>query len=135
MSELTVGDSRLRSVFSVVSWSGVAAWMGAIFYMSSQTGIKVWNPMTYVAHFAEYVILGLLLCVALRISTTLETRSLLFVALAIASLYGLSDEIHQGFVPTRQVSGVDWAVDTLGAAGSVAFWSMVSRLREAARVR
>lgn len=31
------------------------------------------------------------------------------------SLWGLSDEIHQSFVPGRSVSFLDWLADTLGA--------------------
>ena len=33
-----------------------------------------------------------------------------------ASLYGISDEIHQIFVPGRTADPIDWLVDTCGAA-------------------
>lgn len=37
-------------------------------------------------------------------------------ALALASLYGVSDEVHQLFVPGRMCDPADWVTDTLGAA-------------------
>jgi VanZ family protein len=37
------------------------------------------------------------------------------VSFAIASLYGLSDEIHQAFVPNRSPDVLDWAADSTGA--------------------
>ena len=36
-------------------------------------------------------------------------------ALALASLYGVSDEVHQRFVPGRSADVTDWLADTLGA--------------------
>lgn len=40
---------------------------------------------------------------------------LVFFAVAAASLYGVTDEIHQLFVPGRFCDPADWLVDTLGA--------------------
>lgn len=127
MSPEATTNPRFGGSIRVASWGAVLAWMGVIFWLSSKTGIKVWNPMTYVAHFAEYLILGLLLCLALHLSATLDPRRLLLVALIVASLYGLSDELHQGFVPTREVSVWDWLTDTAGAAAAVLVWSGMLR--------
>ena len=41
-------------------------------------------------------------------------------AAALASLYGLIDEIHQYFVPGRNCNVWDWLSDTLGALAAVA---------------
>lgn len=41
---------------------------------------------------------------------------LALAAVAIASLYGVTDEFHQSFVPDRACDPVDWLVDTAGAA-------------------
>ena len=37
------------------------------------------------------------------------------LAMIFTVLYGLSDEIHQAFVPARNASTLDWAADFLGA--------------------
>jgi VanZ family protein len=44
------------------------------------------------------------------------TIGLVLATIAIAGLYGVSDEIHQYFVPPRQSDVMDVAADTVGAA-------------------
>jgi VanZ family protein len=44
----------------------------------------------------------------------------LIVCILIVSVYGIVDEFHQSFVPSREASATDWLADTLGAvAGSM----------------
>ena len=66
------------------------------------------------AHFCEYAILGFLLANALRLHIPLARACL--VAIACASLFGVTDELHQYFVPGRMCDPLDWLVDTLGAS-------------------
>lgn len=50
---------------------------------------------------------------------------------AVAGLFGLTDELHQGFVPGRVASLWDWVADLLGAAagaGALA-WALAWRGR------
>ncbi len=42
-----------------------------------------------------------------------------WLALLIASAYGVSDELHQAFVPGREPSVADWIADSLGGAAGV----------------
>ena len=42
-----------------------------------------------------------------------------WLALALASLYGAGDELHQAFVPGRSADAADWLADTVGAALAV----------------
>lgn len=65
------------------------------------------------AHFLEYAILGALLWFALRRNS--RGFSALAVAVIAASVYGVSDELHQFFVPGRVPDIADWGVDTVGA--------------------
>jgi VanZ family protein len=37
------------------------------------------------------------------------------LAIAVASLYGATDEVHQAFVPFRSSTWSDWVADTAGA--------------------
>jgi VanZ family protein len=50
-----------------------------------------------------------------------------FLIVAIASIYGLIDEIHQSFVPGRDASVWDWMADTLGAFAGTGLVAVVLR--------
>ena len=45
----------------------------------------------------------------------LAARAMLWAVVA-ASIYGVTDEVHQLFVPLRDSSWQDWFADTIGAA-------------------
>ncbi|MBD0319601.1 MAG: VanZ family protein [Gemmatimonadetes bacterium] len=50
------------------------------------------------------------------------------------SLYGVSDEVHQSFVPGRSPDPLDWVADTLGViAGVLAFFRFHRRRARAER--
>lgn len=66
-----------------------------------------------IGHFCEFFLLGVTLCNALRFSISPQTSFI--VATVLASAYGISDEIHQIFVPTRSCDPLDWVVDTVTA--------------------
>jgi VanZ family protein len=69
------------------------------------------------AHIIEYAGLALLVLRALaagRMGDVLLPAAI--VGTVIATAYGLTDEIHQLFVPGRQCDVRDLAADTIGAA-------------------
>ena len=71
-------------------------------------------------HFFAYGIMGILFYRAyrtLRIKNNLQMLMLLSVV--SASLYGISDEIHQSFVPFREAEVADVIADILGAFSGV----------------
>jgi VanZ family protein len=79
------------------------------------------------AHVTEYAILALLLWRARRKPARGDVRawrwSEALVALGLAALYAASDEFHQSFVPSREASVGDVALDAAGAAlGLLALW-------------
>lgn len=65
------------------------------------------------AHFLEYT--GLCLLLSFACAATWGRRYTA-VSLPIASLYAITDEVHQRFVPGRSCQAADWAIDTAGAA-------------------
>jgi VanZ family protein len=69
------------------------------------------------AHATAYGILTVLLFNALRIHIRDKCHALLTAAL-IAILYAFSDEWHQAFVPGREGTLRDIAIDALGAVGA-----------------
>ncbi len=65
-------------------------------------------------HFTVYAALGGSLALLFRAMGWGVLRSL-FAAVVLATLYGVSDEFHQSFVPNRNVDPKDVLVDFLGA--------------------
>lgn len=68
-------------------------------------------------HAVEYGILCALLLRALRnYELGLSGRNVIILAVVLSVLYGVSDEIHQFFVPGRSCSVFDLLADFVGAA-------------------
>ena len=81
-----------------------------------------------VGHFSEYLLLRRISSqrAALAYPAKRAIRAPLF-----ASLYGITDEIHQIFVPTRSCDPADWAVDTVAAiVGAILAYAMIKRLKK-----
>lgn len=101
-------------------WFAVVAWMGIIFRLSALHGTQVPLPgaLGELGHFAGYTVLGTLTCLALDVKG--GARRAIALSIIIGSAYGISDELHQSFVPGRTPDVFDWGVDTLGtAAGAI----------------
>ena len=100
-------------------WVPPVLWMAVIFRLSSIPGSRLPSGYSTLGHFVAYAILGALLVLPLRRS--LESGQAIAIAVVVASLYGVTDEFHQAFVPMRTPDVTDWGVDTLGAfAGALA---------------
>jgi VanZ family protein len=69
-----------------------------------------------VGHLVLYGVLGLLLCLALRAPGTQARGRSALLALAIAATYGIVDEWHQQWIPSRTPSVWDWVADAIGAS-------------------
>jgi VanZ family protein len=57
------------------------------------------------------------------------------VAVLFASFYGITDELHQWFVPGRTCDVYDWMADTIGATVAVAVVWLVARVVQRRRNR
>ena len=79
-------------------------------------------------HAVEYAVLGALCYRALQGSQREAwRRQAMLLAIVFTSLYGISDEIHQAFVPFRESSVFDWIADTVGAAVGAAGFSRLAQ--------
>lgn len=118
----------------IVRWAPVVLWAALIFFLSSLSVLPAAPPgiTDKHAHMAAYAVLAATLAWGLtdralrRISWTTVV-----VVIVLCALYGASDEFHQGFVPGREVSALDLAADTAGAAIAAAAlraWAII-RLR------
>lgn len=110
--------SRPRTLRALAHWLPVAAWMALIFRLSEIPGSQVPGRFSALGHFAVYAVLGALLTLALRENRT--PGQTIVLAVFIAALYGVTDELHQSFVPMRTPDVADWGVDTLGAFAGAA---------------
>jgi VanZ family protein len=105
-------------------WVPVALYAGVIFYLSAQSHPEEQLPSFLlkdvsdkVLHAVEYGILALLCYRAFRWAAgPAVVRQAVVLAIVAASVYGVTDEVHQFFVPFRESSWLDWLADTIGAA-------------------
>lgn len=137
-------------------WVPVVAWMGFIFWMSTDFGSashtsQVLEPLVYwikpdatpdqfdfvhfcvrkAAHLSEYAVLGLLVLRAVRLSVFRSERTWSWrvagLALLICSAYAASDEFHQTFNASRTPSPIDVLIDTCGAGLAIGAASLAAR--------
>jgi VanZ family protein len=119
-------------------WFPAIIYSGIIFCVSGIPNLKApgaEHNLDKVIHFMEYIPLGFLVCRALRVNFFgLDAKTLLSLAVFITSLYAMSDEFHQSFVPGRSCDWHDWLADTIGSmVGSSLF--LVQHLRKQERHR
>jgi len=127
---VTLADaSRRPGTLSL--WLPVIGVAALIFTLSSFSQLP--SPPSGVTdkheHFTIYFILGLMLVRALaggRLSGV--TFRVVLLAAVFTSLYGISDEFHQSFVPGRDSSVFDWYADTTGAVAAAVLtlaWAII----------
>jgi VanZ family protein len=72
--------------------------------------------MDKVLHLAAYAVMGFIACRAFATLPRLRSPIILYVAgFLFTLLFGLSDEWHQSFVPSRMADGWDLVADGIGA--------------------
>ena len=111
-------------------WMPLALYAGTIFFLSAQPHPEEHLPSFLfkevsdkVLHTLEYAVLGALCYRAFRwgLNDLVAARALV-IAIITASLYGVTDEVHQLFVPFRESSWLDWLADTIGAVIGALSW-------------
>lgn len=146
----TSPDTAHSTRFIVASWAAVVVMAGVIFWMSANTGDAINSGLGIVSavkaalaglfealagtavdvspigHFVEYLLFGATLINALRLHLTPQRA--LALAVVVASVYGVTDELHQSFVPMRSCDPADWLVDTAAAAvGALVVYAVLKR--------
>ena len=128
-------DAALRGAMGQVFryWVPVVLYAGAIFFLSAQSHPEDQLPSFLlkevsdkVLHAVEYGILSLLCYRAFRRAAGPAVAGQAAVlAIVTASVYGLTDEVHQAFVPLREASWQDWLADTMGAVIGAISWRSI----------
>ena len=129
-----MGNQVERSAWmrSLAYWGPVVGYAGLIFYLSAESQPEKVLPSFLdffndkVLHAVEYAGLGGLCYRAFRwgVSGQMASHALVF-AIVTASLYGVTDEVHQLFVPFRESSWQDWLADTAGAVIGALSWRSI----------
>jgi VanZ family protein len=120
------------------AWGPAALWCVVIFTLSAIPGSALpelsVSGADKLVHAVVYGVLGALSWRgARRARPHHPTGRVVAVAALIAMLYGITDELHQAFVPNRTPDWRDGIADTVGGiAGALVCAAFVSR-REAAR--
>lgn len=102
-----------------------AAWAAAIMLASHQPSDaypEVSVPFAdKAAHGVAYGLLGVLVARAWARGRPMSWRQAAGAA-AAAALFGITDEVHQFFIPGRSAEFADWVWDCIGAVGGAALW-------------
>ena len=114
-------------------WVPVALYAGAIFYFSAQSHPEDQLPSFLfkqisdkVLHSVAYGILSFLCYRAFRWAAgPAVARQAVVLAIVAASVYGITDEVHQFFVPFRESDWQDWLADTIGAVIGAVSWRFI----------
>lgn len=110
-------QSKLRLFF--LYWLPLISACLAIFIQSSFPGPGHMPDVRFfdkLLHFVAYALLGILFYRAFETLPLKDNYKLLiFISIASATLYGISDEIHQYFVPSRYADMADVVANTIGS--------------------
>lgn len=116
------------------AWVPAALWGTGIFVASSFPGTAYPDAPFYAAdkvvHVFFYFVLGFLCTRAWIYSAAVTPARAAVVGMIMATLFGVSDEVHQLFVAGRTGTLSDGVADAVGAiAGALAFaaWSPIRR--------
>jgi len=110
-----------------IAWPPALAWMGVLFFLSFQTGLR--PPASFgisdkVAHALAYGVLGFLFSIA-RLPSSVGSLWRVFLVTFLVATFGMGTEILQSLVPERHGSVGDVVADAFGgflAATLILLW-------------
>ncbi len=107
-------------------WLPLIAACVAIFIQSSFRGPERMPEVRFLdklLHFGAYAVLAILFYRAYETLPLKNSRNLLIlISIFSTTLYGISDEIHQYFVPFRHADMMDVVANTIGSICGVLFY-------------
>lgn len=115
-------------------WAPVFVWLCFIFILSSfqlKGPDLIWFDVSgFTQHVVEYGVLGFLVIRAIGSSHNLPTMWAVVAVFLFSLAYGVTDEIHQFFVPGRMFSMMDIVADGVGGfAGALAHAGVYSPVK------
>jgi VanZ family protein len=114
-------------------WMPVIIYCVMIYIQSSQAipeSLPAFTGMDKMLHFFGYALLGVLFFRAFNTLRIKDNKSLLILtSIVAATLYGISDEIQQYFVVSRDAEIADAAFDMLGSIFGVYVYQFLFNIR------
>lgn len=112
---------RMKTV--LLSWLPLVVYCLAIFIQSSLPAPELYLEFRFsdkFAHFFAYAVLGILFFRALHpTGRKAHPLRLMILSVLLSTLYGISDEVHQHFVPSRCADAADALADMFGSIAGV----------------
>lgn len=111
-------------------------WLPAIFimscswYLSSQPSIAHMPRFPHADKVVHFICFGGL---CFWITFALKKKNI--TAIALSSVYGIIDEIHQSFVPGRSSSVFDWMADSAGSAAGFLLFLLTIKILHKIKIR
>jgi VanZ family protein len=115
-----MSDVKANTPYKILSyWFPVFLYCLLIFLQSSYPSPESVPDLPYIdklLHIAVYAILGALLLRAFRsLQIKNNVKLVMLLSVLLSSLYGISDEIHQYFVPYRNADLTDVFANLIGS--------------------
>ena len=113
-------------------WLPPLLYMSFIVFLSSlskPTGnLSLFKGADKIAHFFEYMILSILVTRAVNLTFSFKKKSYgILLVLSITLLFGISDEIHQYFVPNRSMELGDIISDLIGIIFGIFVYTLFTK--------
>jgi len=109
----------------VLLYCGIIVYLSSLSYPSRQLPSFLFDLSDKLVHGVEYGILGILLYRAFH--QTNRTTGSICLAIIFTVAFGISDEMHQWFVPNRQADTLDLLADTAGATLFILTWVFITK--------
>jgi VanZ family protein len=132
--------TRRTMTHTLPRWGAACVWMVLVFCLSAQPSLprltdRLGDIQSFAGHFLEYGVLALLLRWSLTGTSVggkeVGAKRAALWAFVLAAAYGVTDEVHQHFVPGRHMDPLDLLTDAAGAAVALCVAALVERRRAA----
>ena len=113
-------------------WLPVYLYLILIFYLSSQSVIPASTMAAerfYIKPYLQHILIYTGLALTISRASNYSKNSSSFLVVFSTTLYGLTDEIHQYFVPGRTFEFLDIGMDFLGAILALVLIKLYKRVK------
>ncbi len=112
-------------------WLPVFIYCLLIFLQSSYPSLETVPAVPHMDKFLHFVVYGILGILFFRAYSTLRIKNnvnlTIIISILSSGLYGISDELHQYFVPYREAELMDALANLLGSIGGVTVYFLSRR--------